>query len=223
MDSICRGPATQRDPRVLNKKEDRDFQHRLIMLDKQYRYAQKMLKLRQDSLMKQQRKVVMVKVCEPKATVTIAMKEIDEHKNAETLFGGLHTSNGTQQRSSKSPHHNMESELEEKSRPISAPPPAVTSPVRHRGPVQRQVSLMQMKNIATIDSISEKELARQQQQALEEMERMRQRQKETLHKRVTAFIESLKDKANTGKWGKLRKLESPFCPQSFSTAHKKFN
>ena len=53
---------------------------------------------------------------------------------------------------------------------------------------------MKMKNIATIDSISEKELARQQQKAREEVERLRKFQREALQTKVTAFIENLKDK-----------------------------
>lgn len=191
MDKIYRRPV-QKELRVLNQKEDRDFKHKLNMLDKQFRYTQKMLKQRRDSLMKEQRKVVMVKVCEPKATVNIAMKEIDEHVSAETHFRGIHTSDGRQL------GHNKGSELVEQSRSTSAPPPSVkpTSPVRHRGNIQSNLSLMQMKNIATIDSISEKELARQQQKAREEMEKLRQLQRETLHTRVIAFIESLKDKGN---------------------------
>lgn len=177
---------------MLNQKEDRDFKHKLNMLDKQFRYTQKMLKQRRDSLMKEQKKVVMVKVCEPKATVNIAMKEIDEHVSAETHFRGIHTSDGSRL------CHNKGSELVEQTRSTSAPPMSVkpTSSVRHRGNIQSNVSLMQMKNIATIDSISEKELARQQQKAQEEMEKRRQLQMETLHTRVTAFIESLKDKGN---------------------------
>jgi len=55
---------------------------------------------------------------------------------------------------------------------------------------------MQMKNIATIDSISEKELARQQQKAREDTERLKQLQWEALHTRVAAFIERLRDKDN---------------------------
>lgn len=196
--SLRRAGVLQKDLRVLNQKEDRDLQHKLDMLDKQYRYTRKMLQQRRDSLIKEKRKVVMVKVCEPKATVNIAMEEIGEHNNAETHFRGLQTSDSRRLYSSKSQSHNNESALVEQSRSISAPPPSVkpASSVRHRGNIQSSLSLMQMKNIATIDSISEKELTRQQQKAQEEMERLRQFQRETLHKRVLAFIEMLKDKSN---------------------------
>lgn len=200
MDQSFRRPdVLQRNLRVLNQKEDRNLQQKLNMLDKQYRYTHKMLQQRRDSLMKEQRRVVMVKVCEPQATVNVAMKEIGEHQNAETHFRDIQTSEGRRFYSSKSQYHNKGSELVEQNRSISAPPPPSvkpTSSVRHRGNIQSSVSLMQMKKIATIDSISEKELARQQQKAREEMERLRRFQKETLHKRVAAFIEKLKDKSN---------------------------
>ncbi len=183
---------------MLNQKEDRYLQKRLNMLEKQYRFTQKMLQQRRDWLIHEQRRLVTVKVCEPKATVNIAMKEIREHSDAVMHFRGIQTSEGRRLVSSKSQFHNKESEQVEPSRSISAPAPSVkpSSSVRHRGKIQSSVSLMQMKNIATIDSISEKELTRQRQRAREELERLRQFQMETLHKRVAAFIENLKDKSN---------------------------
>lgn len=191
MDKSLRGAALlQRDLRVLNQKEDRDLQHKLNMLDRQFKYTRKMLQQRRDSMMNEQRRVLMVKVVEPKATVNIAMSEIEERT--------CETSDGTRLFSSKSQYHSKGGELVEQSRSISAPPPSLTptGSVRHRGNIQSSLSLMQMKNIAAIDSISEKELARQRQEAQEEMERLRQFQMETLHKRMAAFIEKLKDKRN---------------------------
>lgn len=194
---LYRRPALQRKLRVLNQKEDRDLQCKLDLLDQQYRYTCRMLQQRRDSLIKQQRRVVMVKVCEPKATVNIAMKEIGKHMNAVTHVRGIYTSNGRRLSSSKSQYHGIECEPVEPSRSISAPvPPPVRSPssVRHRRNIHSSLSFMKMKHIATIDSISEKEHARRQQRAREEMERLREFQRETLHKKVTVFIENLKDK-----------------------------
>lgn len=200
-ESFRRAGVLQRDLRVLNQKEDRDLQQRLNMLDRQYRYTRKMLQQRRDLLVREQRRVVMVKVVEPKATVGIAMKEIEEHNSTEMNVRGIQTSNGRRLSSSNSQCHGSASKLGEQSRSISAPPPSFnpTGSVRRRGNVQSSVSLMQMKNIATIDSISEKELARQQQRAREEMEKLMQFQREALHKRVAAFIEKLKDKSDMQK------------------------
>nr|XP_020478507.1 uncharacterized protein LOC109973339 [Monopterus albus] len=205
MDKVYRRAVTHRELRVLNQKENRDLKHKLNMLEKQYRYARKMLQQRRDSLMKEHRKVVMVKVCEPKATVNIAMKEIDEHKTAEKHFRGVHKSDGRRQHSSKSQYNDTGCKLVEQSRSVSALLPSVTptSSIRRRGHIQSNLSLMQMKNIATIDSISEKEQVKQQQKAQEEIDRMTQLQRETLHKRITAFIESLQEKG---------KLEIPMEP-----------
>lgn len=196
--SVRRPDVLQRNLRVLNQKEDRNLQQKLKMLDKQYKYTRKMLQQRRDVLVKEQRRVVMVKVCEPKATVNVAMREIGEHHNLETHFRGIQTSEGRRFHSSKSKYRNEETELVVQSRSVSAPPQPVkpTSSVRRRGKIQSSLSLLQMKKIATIDSISEKERARRQQKAREEMERRRQLEREALHKKMAAFIEKLKDKRN---------------------------
>lgn len=97
--SVRRPDVLQRNLRVLNQKEDRNLQQKLKMLDKQYRYTHKMLQQRRDMLMKEQRRVVMVKNCEPKATVNVAMREIGEHKNAETHFRDIQTSEGRDRKS----------------------------------------------------------------------------------------------------------------------------
>lgn len=202
MDKRYRRPTCvlQKDSRAMNRKEDIDLRHKLKLLDKQYRYTCKLLQQRKDLLIQQQRSVKVIKLCEPKAIVKVAMKEIDEHTNSERPLRGIHTSDGGRFYSSKSQSHNGGSEQPAQGRSISAPPAPIkpTRSVRHQGSIKWNVSLMQLKNISTIDSISQKELARQQQQAREEMERLKQLQRETLHNRVRAFIEHLNDTDKMG-------------------------
>lgn len=193
----------QRKLRVLNQKEDRHLQQKLNMLEKQYRYTHKMLQQRRDSLMREHRRVMLVQICEPKAKVSIAMREIGEQQRAEMHLRANQTREGRRFYSSK---YDEGSYQVEQGRSISAPLPPVakpTSPVKHRGYTHSSLSLMRMKNIANIDSISEKELARQQRETREEMERMKELQREMLQKKVTAFIEMLKDKRCTNR-------ESPY-------------
>lgn len=188
----------RRNLRVLNQKEDRTLQQKLYMLEKEYRYTHKKLQQRQQQLIREHRRVILVKKCEPKAIVNIAMGEIKQYQIAEMHYRGIQTSEGSRFCSIKSPSDTKGSVLEEQSRSESAPPPS-TKPsilVRRRSTIQSSVSLMQMKNIATIDSISEKELAKQQRRTREELERLKQFQKEVLQRRVLAFVESLKDKSN---------------------------
>lgn len=193
MDQSSGGPVTlKRNLKVLNQKEERELQRRLTMLDKQYRYTLKRLQQRRDSLMNEHRRVVMVKVCEPKATVNIAMKDIWEYKNTEMGFRSPQTSEGRRMFSSREKHQ------VEQNRSISAPPASVkaATTARHRSDIRSSLSVRQMKNIAAIDSISEKELARRRQRAREETEKLRGFQMETLHQRVAAFIDQIKDKSN---------------------------
>lgn len=149
---------------------------KLDLINKQFRHSYKMLQQKKDYVRKEQRKVGTVKICEPQAIVDVAMKEIDEQSN----YRGIHTAYGTRQYS--------KSNNEKLTRSISAP-------VRHRANVESSVSLLQMKNIALIDSISEKEKAQRQQKAREELERMSRLQKEALQKKVQEFIERLKEKS----------------------------
>lgn len=187
----------QRNLRVLNQKEDRNLQQKLNTLEKQYRYTHKMLQQRRDWLMREHRRVMLVKICEPKATVNIAMKEIGEQQRVETHFRTSQTSEG--RRFFSSTRQTEGSKRVERGRSVSAPLPPLgspASPVRRRGYIQSSLSLLQMKTIANIDSISEKELARQQREAQEELERIRELQRKMLQKKVTGFIEMLKDKCN---------------------------
>lgn len=180
--------------RVLNQKEDRTLQQKLYMLEKEHRYTHKKLQQRREQLIREHRRVIMVKKCEPKATVNIAMREIKLRQIPEVHYRAIQTSEGTRLSSIKS---TSDAILEEQSRPLSAPPP-LTEPsilVRRRGTIQSSMSLMQMKNLATIDSISEKELAKQQLRTQEEFEKLKQVQREVLQNRVLAFVESLKDKS----------------------------
>lgn len=178
---------------MLNQKEDRNLQQKLNTLEKQYRYTHKMLQQRRDWLMREHRRVTLVKICEPKATVNIAMKEIGEQQRVKMHFRTSQTSEGRRFFSSK---RQTEGSKQVECRSISAPLQPPGTPVRRRGYVHSSLSLLQMKNIANIDSISEKELVRQQREAQEELERIRELQRKMLQKKVTGFIEMLKDKCN---------------------------
>ncbi|TNN78234.1 hypothetical protein EYF80_011474 [Liparis tanakae] len=197
--SLRRAGALQRDLKVLNQKEERDLQHRLTALDRQYRYTLKRLQQRRDSLVAELSRVGMVKVVEPKATVNIAMREIGERT--------FQIPGGRRSHSSKSQYHDGGLEPAAASRSISAPAAQPAGSVRRRGRVQSSVSLMQMKDIATIDSISEKELARRQRREREDRERLRQIQREALCNRVAAFIESLREKRDMDKCTLMELLE----------------
>lgn len=191
MDQISASAVVHRDLRVLNQRAERDLKNKLIMLDRQYRITVKILLQRRDSLKHDQNRVVMVKVCEPKAIVNIAIKEIVEHGIQIRRDDWRHCSGKVQPRLSEGSE--FRGQICSVSAPQSTDKP--TGPLRYRGNIQRQVSLMQMKNIATIDSISEKELARQQQRVREEMESVKKLQREMLQNRVEAFIQSLRDKS----------------------------
>lgn len=196
----------QRKLRVLNQKEDRSLQQKLNMLEKQYSYTHKRLQQRRDSLMRAHRSVTLVKICEPKAKVSIAMREIGEQQRAEMHVRASQTRDGRRFHSSK--YLSEGPNPVEQGRSLSAPLPLSVEParpVRRRGYAQSSLSFMQMKCIAKIDSISEKELARKQRETREETERMKELQREMLQKKVTSFIEMLRAKSNARRESPYRK------------------
>ncbi|KAJ4939443.1 hypothetical protein JOQ06_028892 [Pogonophryne albipinna] len=74
----------QKDLKVLNEREEKELQRKLELLDKQHRFTLRILQKRREALMKEKRRVVMVKICEPKATGNIAMREIRAQTYATT-------------------------------------------------------------------------------------------------------------------------------------------
>lgn len=169
--------ALERELQVLNQKAERDRTQKLQLIDKQFKFSYKTLQQRKDFWRKEQRKVCTVRICEPKAIVDIAMKDINEFSN----FREVRTAYGMRKCT----------QMEEKhSRSISAP-------VRQRCGVESSVSFLQMKNIALIDLISEKERELRLRREREERERARRAKIEALHRRVEEFIERLKDKDRT--------------------------
>ncbi|KAK7904227.1 hypothetical protein WMY93_016834 [Mugilogobius chulae] len=168
--------ALERELQVLNQKAEQERRQKLQLIDKQFKFSYKTLQQRKDFWRKEQRKLVTVRICEPKAIVDIAMNEINELSGVRSV----QTAYGTRQK--------VKFALDERqSRSISAP-------VTQRSKVQCTVSLLQMKNVALIDSISEKEKALRRQKAREEMERMRKAQMEALQRRVQEFMERMKEK-----------------------------
>lgn len=75
-------PKSVLDVRFLNHQEDIILQHKLTLLDMRHRYTLRVLCQDRISLMKEHRKLLLLKVCEPCATINKTMKEISETKKA---------------------------------------------------------------------------------------------------------------------------------------------
>lgn len=189
----------QKDVRLMNLKEDIALQQKLNLLNIQYRYTLKMLQQRRNSIILENRKLLLLRFCEPKATVNKNMIEIAKTKKAGMDFRDIHTSGGRRSYSSKSLYYDRGSDplglrRSASARPMSAKP---TDSARYSVTDEGRLSIMKMKNIATIDCISKKELTSRQQNARGEMERLKAFRWEALHQRVKSFIEKLNDTDDT--------------------------
>ncbi|XP_055721404.1 transcription initiation factor TFIID subunit 1 [Salvelinus fontinalis] len=75
-------PKSVLDVRFLNHQEDIILQHKLTLLDMRHRYTLRVLCQDRNSLMMEHRKLLLLKVCEPCATINKTMKEISKTKKA---------------------------------------------------------------------------------------------------------------------------------------------
>ncbi|KAJ7990789.1 hypothetical protein DPEC_G00290560 [Dallia pectoralis] len=226
----CRRPKSVLDVRFLNHQEDVSLQHKLKLLDMRHRYILKALCQEKDSLIRNHKKLLHLKVCEPRATINITMKELHETKmsrmacaasapeNRRLYSSRSHSNNRANivQRCQTS-HANVTvedpqtTELDTKGTPVqslrsqSAQPKSIHS-AKHRetrivhSSNQRETesragvfSFIQLKQMSTIDSISEKELARQQLQSRGEKERLKQHQRDMLSQKIHTFLKALEN------------------------------
>ncbi|XP_031643642.1 transcription initiation factor TFIID subunit 1-like [Oncorhynchus kisutch] len=94
-------PKSVLDVRFLNHQEDIILQHKLTLLDMRHRYTLRVLCQDRISLMMEHRKLLLLKVCEPCATINKTMKEISETKKAR-MDRAVSASDNRRLKSSKS-------------------------------------------------------------------------------------------------------------------------
>ncbi|XP_064809301.1 filaggrin [Oncorhynchus masou masou] len=94
-------PKSVLDVRFLNHQEDIILQHKLTLLDMRHRYTLRVLCQDRISLMTEHRKLLLLKVCEPCATINKTMKEISETKKAR-MDRAVSASDNRRLKSSKS-------------------------------------------------------------------------------------------------------------------------
>ncbi|XP_052352480.1 transcription initiation factor TFIID subunit 1 isoform X2 [Oncorhynchus keta] len=94
-------PKSVLDVRFLNHQEDIILQHKLTLMDMRHRYTLRVLCQDRISLMMEHRKLLLLKVCEPCATINKTMKEISETKKAR-MDRAVSASDNRRVKSSKS-------------------------------------------------------------------------------------------------------------------------
>ena len=179
------------DVRLKNSKEDLYLQHELSLLSMRHRHILRTLHQETDSLVRAHRKLLLLKVCEPKATINKTMREISETRNGRMDSQDVYNSDRQRIYSSKSLSYDRRPPLPNSRRAQSGLPIPVRNTLQSAKHQEAELSILQLKQIATIDCISNKELVYQQQYIREEKERLKQSQKDTLQQKIQVFLETL--------------------------------
>lgn len=179
------------DVRQLNHKEDVHLQRKLHNISAKYRLNLRLLEQERELVLKQHKRLLNLRVCEPHATINNTMRAISE----------VRVANGTKQtRLSKSApaFSALSSAMEDrfaKSASLSVKQddsfPSMMSREKFKASESGQLSILHLKDLALIDSVSEKELMYQEEYYRWYKERLKQLQREKLRQKITSFLNSI--------------------------------
>lgn len=170
-----------------NHKEDIDLQWKLEQIHRKYKLGLKLLNQDREFLLLEHKKLLHLKICEPRATLTNTMKDILDAQRTNIDFQYVwHPSSApvcrrilTGERRS-----NKNDQLQDTRLVKSAPPRSYES---------NQLSIMYLKDLALIDSISQKELAIQEEQKRRKKESLKRLYKEKLQEKIQGFFRTLEN------------------------------
>lgn len=185
-------PLLYADVRQMNSTEETYLQHRLSHICIRERLVLKLLQQDINSLMQEHRKLLHVRVCEPIATVDNTMREIMITRNRRKAWHRQYTQSAPPGRvlnSGKEVAQGNSDPLVRSQSSRSAPT------LFHAQETESKddgiLSLVQLKNMACIDNICERELANQREWQKQERERLKQIQRERLRQRMHTFMKTL--------------------------------
>lgn len=188
------------DVRLKNHKEDTHLQWKLEQIHRKYRLSLKLLYQERELILMEHKKLLHLRVCEPYATVNNAMRAISETRDdlqhirhSRSAPAGRWTHQTEVLSNERDWLLGMRSSKSAASSTLKQGPallllPVVTRKASQTGPL----SIMQLKEIALIDSISQKELASQKEQERQRKERLKQIQREQFQQKMQAFLRTLK-------------------------------
>lgn len=185
------------DVRLLNHKEDVHLKWKLHNISTKHRLNLRLLEQERQLVLKEHKRLLQLKVCEPYATINNTMRAISEVRMAndahETRFSksapafrALSSAKAfeddNQQRFAKSASFSVKKD-------DSSPP--MISTEKFKSSENGQLSILKLKDLALIDSISQKELMYQEEYYRWYKERLKQLQREKLRQKIKRFLSTL--------------------------------
>lgn len=186
------------DVRQLNHKEDVHLQWKLHNISAKYRLNLRLLEQERELVLKEQKRLLHLRVCEPHATINKTMRAISEVRMTndahETRFSksapvfrplsSVKTceEDDEEQRLAKSASFSVKRGDSSSSRIVTE---------KLKASENGQLSILQLKDLALIDSISQKELMYQEEYYRRYKERLKQLQREKLQQKIRSFLNSI--------------------------------
>lgn len=176
------------DTRLKNHKEDTDLQWKLEQIQRKYKLDLKLLYQDREFLLMEHNKLLHLRVCEPYATLTNTMRAISETRATKIDHHYVRypkSAPAGRRMFSSEGHSNQTEQLLGTRLSKSA-----TSALPQTSEL-KQVSIMYLKDLALIDSISQRELAIQEEQRRQKKESLKQQHREKLQEKMQIFFRTL--------------------------------
>lgn len=174
--------------RIKNHKEDTDLQWKLEQIHRKYKLDLKLLYQEREFLLLEHKKLLHLRFCEPYATLTNTMRAISEKRtsNSDLRYAWCPKSAPAGKRMLSSETSSNQNEQLIGTRLLksatSAPPQTIES---------KLLSIMHLKDLALIDSISKKELAIQEEERRQKKESLKRLYVENLQQKMQIFFMKL--------------------------------
>lgn len=179
----------------MNHKEDVHLQWKLHNISAKYRLNLRLLEQERELVLKEHKRLLNLRVCEPHATINNTMRAISEtitNDVNETRFSksapafrplsSVKTYEDTEQRFAKSASFSVKQDDSSLSMTVTE---------KFKASENGQLSILQLKDLALIDSISQKELMYQEEYYRWYKERLKQLQREKLQQKIRSFLNSI--------------------------------
>lgn len=176
------------DTRLKNHKEDTELQWKLEQIHRKYKLDLKLLHQDKEFLLMEHKKLLHLRVCEPYATLTNTMSTISETRTTKSdlqyVWYPKSAPAGRRMFSSEALSTQSEQLLATRLSKSASSALQQTSE-------SNQLSIMYLKDLALIDSISQKELAIQEEQRRQKKERLKRLHREKLQQKMQIFFRKL--------------------------------
>lgn len=181
-------PLLYIDTNLKNHKEDTDLQWKLELIHRKYKFDLKQLYQDREFLLMEHKKLLHLRVCEPYATLTNTMTAISDTRTTKSdrQYVWYPKSAPAGRRMFSSEVHSHQSEQLLGTRLLKSASSALP-----RTSESKQLSIMYLKDLALIDSISQKELAMQEEQRRQKKESLKQLHREKLQQKMQIFFRNL--------------------------------